>query len=127
VMVVEFHEDCEHVTFGLGLCDRYGRLVTGKHTFFEDAPGPIAHIMKGETIDFCFQIQLALPSGEYLAVMGLTENQKFSEIDYDSLDVIYNAFAIVVSGQFKNWGIAKVPGEISVNRRPSAIPSNLAV
>ncbi|MCY7276848.1 MAG: Wzt carbohydrate-binding domain-containing protein [Phormidesmis sp. CAN_BIN44] len=127
VMEVEFNEDCEHVTFGLGLCDRYGRLVTGKHTFHGDAPGPIGLIMKGETIDFCFQIQLALPSGEYLAVMGLAENQKFSEIDYDSLDVIHDAFAIVVSGQFKNWGIAKVPGEIAVNRRLSVAPSNLMV
>ncbi len=127
VMVVEFHEDCEHVTFGLGLCDRYGRLVTGKHTFFEDTPGPIGLIMKGETVDFCFEIQLALPAGEYLAVMGLAENQKFSDIDYDSLDVIHDAFAIVVSGQFKNWGIAKVPGEIAVNRRLSVAPSKLVV
>ncbi|MCY7278567.1 MAG: ABC transporter ATP-binding protein [Phormidesmis sp. CAN_BIN44] len=125
VMEVEFNEDCEHVTFGLGLCDRYGRLVTGKHTFFEDTPGPIGLIVKGEIIDFCFQIQLSLPSGDYLAVMGLAENQKSSDIDYDSLDVIHDAFAIVVSGQFKNWGIAKVPGEISVNRRLSVAPSNL--
>ena len=127
MMTVEFNEDCEHVTFGLGLCDRYGRLVTGKHTFHGDAPGPIELIMKGETIDFCFQIQLALPSGEYLAVMGLAENQKLSEIDYDSLDVIHDAFAIVVSGQFKNWGIAKVPGEIAVNRRLNVALSNLVV
>ena len=127
VMAVEFHEDCEHVTFGLGLCDRYGRLITGKHTFHGDAPGPIAQIMKGETVDFCFQIQLALPSGDYLAVMGLAENQKSLEIDYDSLDVIHNAFAIVVSGEFKNWGIAKVPGEISVARRLSITSNDLAV
>jgi len=127
VMTVEFNEDCEHVTFGLGLCDRYGRLVTGKHTFHGDAPGPIELIMKDETVDFCFQIQLALPSGEYLAVMGLAENQKLSEIDYDSLDVIHDAFAIVVSGQFKNWGIAKVPGEIAVNRRLNVALSNLVV
>lgn len=126
ILVVEFHEDCEHVTFGVGLCDRYGRLVTGKHTFFDEVPGPISHVKQGETIDFCFQMQLALPAGEYLGLMGLAENQKISDMDYDSLDVIHNAFAITVTGEFKNWGIAKVPGEIQVSRKPRIIP-NLTV
>ncbi|MGI0490380.1 ABC transporter ATP-binding protein [Alkalinema pantanalense CENA528] len=118
-MVMDFHEDCQHVNAGVGLQDRYGRVMAGKHTYYGDAPGPIDHIAQGERIEFVFRIHLTLQPGEYLIIMGATANQREVEADYDSLDVMYDAFAINIlgiSGKYGHWGLAKVDGEIQVKR-----------
>lgn len=118
-MVMDFHEDCQHVNAGVGLQDRYGRVMAGKHTYYGDAPGPIDHIAQGERVEFVFRIHLTLQPGEYLIIMGATANQREVEADYDSLDVMYDAFAINIlgiPGNYGHWGLAKVDGEIQVKR-----------
>jgi lipopolysaccharide transport system ATP-binding protein len=112
---IEFHQTCYDVTAGLGLRDRYGKLLLGKHSWF-DAPGPIPVVAQDETITITFTIELAVRTGEYLALLGVAAQQT-SEVIYESLDIIHDAFVINVVGQEQHWGLMSLRGEIAVERR----------
>lgn len=112
---IEFHQTCYDVTAGLGLRDRYGKLLLGKHSWF-DAPGPIPVVAQDETMIITFTIELAVRTGEYLALLGVAAQQT-SEVTYESLDIIHDAFVINVVGQEQHWGLMSLRGEIAVERR----------
>jgi lipopolysaccharide transport system ATP-binding protein len=115
VLEIEFHQTCYNVTAGVGLRDRYGKLLLGKHSWYE-APGPIPVVAQDETITIIFTVELAVRTGEYLALIGVAAQQT-SEVSYDSLDIIHDAFVINVVGQENHWGLMSLRGEIVVERR----------
>jgi lipopolysaccharide transport system ATP-binding protein len=112
---IEFHQTCYDVTAGFGLRDRYGKLLLGKHSWY-DAPGPIPVVAQDEIIAISFTIELAVRTGEYLALIGVAAQQT-SEVSYESLDIIHDAFVINVTGKENHWGLMSLPGEITVERR----------
>lgn len=119
--LIEFHSICYNVTVGFGLRDKYGKLIGGKHSWY-DAPGPLPIVYEGEIIEFVFSLQLTVQVGEYLAILGTGANK--TESDYESLDIIQDAFIIKVIGNNKTWGIASLPGTVQINRKTLAIPIN---
>jgi len=112
---IEFYDDCHNVTAGFGFRDRYGKFLFGKHSWF-DQPGLIEKVSRGEILEFIFTIQLAVHPGEYLAFIGVASEQT-SESDYNSLDIIQDAFVVRVTGKPQFWGIARVPGIIQVKQK----------
>lgn len=112
-MLVEFHDTCHSVTAGFGLRDRFGKLICGKHSWF-DAPGPIPVINQGEVVEFVFSFPLDVRVGEYLALLGVACQR--TEHDYDSLDIIQDAFVINIVGKDRVWGAVNIPGSIQVYR-----------
>lgn len=112
-MLVEFYETCCNVTAGFGFRDRFGKLICGKHTWF-DPPGPISVINQGEVVEFIFSFPLDVHTGEYLVLLGVACHR--TEHDYDSLDIIQDAFVVNVVGKEKVWGIVNIPGSIQVCR-----------
>jgi lipopolysaccharide transport system ATP-binding protein len=110
---IEFHQTCYDVTAGVGLRDRYGKLLFGKHSWYE-APGPIPVVAQNEIITITFTVELSVRTGEYLALLGVAARQT-SEVSYDSLDIIHDAFAINVVGQENHWGLMSLRGEIVID------------
>ncbi|BAZ09914.1 ABC transporter-related protein [Calothrix sp. NIES-4071] len=113
VLTVQFNSNCYNVTAGFGIRDKFGKLLCGKHTWY-DSPGPLPSVAKGEKLEFTFVVKLAVQAGEYIAFMGLGTQR--SENDYDSLDIIQDAFVVNVAGRNKNWGVTSIPGSIDIKR-----------
>jgi lipopolysaccharide transport system ATP-binding protein len=113
-LLTQFHSTCEQVGAAFSLCDRYGQWLAGKHTWY-DAPGLIPKVEAGEVIEFEFTMQLDFQRGEYLTLVAIVSQR--TEADYDSLDLIQNAFVLNIAGQNKHWGLTKVPGTVSIYRR----------
>ncbi|MEB3295393.1 MAG: ABC transporter ATP-binding protein [Synechococcales bacterium] len=113
-LLAKFHETCEKVAGAFGLCDRYGQWLAGRHTWY-DAPGLIPKVEAGEVVEFEFTLQLDFQRGEYLTLVAIVSQR--TEADYDSLDLIQNAFAIQIAGQKHHWGLTKVPGTVNIYRR----------
>lgn len=110
-LVTRFHEDCEKVSSCVGLRDRFGQSLVGKHTWY-DHPGLIPKVKQGEVVEFEFTMQLDLHHGEYLAIIAVASQR--SEADYDSLDIIQDAFVITVAGENRHWGMAKIAGSVNI-------------
>ncbi|MBD2327824.1 ABC transporter ATP-binding protein [Alkalinema sp. FACHB-956] len=110
-LVTRFHEDCEKVSSCVGLRDRFGQSLVGKHTWY-DHPGLIPKVKGGEVVEFEFTMQLDLHHGEYLAIIAVASQR--SEADYDSLDIIQDAFVITVAGENRHWGMAKIAGSVNI-------------
>ncbi|NDJ16279.1 ABC transporter ATP-binding protein [Myxacorys almedinensis] len=121
-IIVEFHDNCYDVSIGLALRDRYGRLLFGKHTWYDD-PGLIPIVHKDEIIECMIRFELNIQANEYLGLIGIATHR--SEIDYDSLDILQDAFVIQVIGTNQSWGITKVPGTIEIRHKNLVTPQSL--
>lgn len=123
-LIVEFHDNCYDVSIGLALRDRYGRLLFGKHTWYDD-PGLIPIVHKGEIVECMISFELNVQANEYLGLVGVAAHR--SEIDYDSLDILQDAFVIHVAGKNESWGITKVPGTIEIHHKNLVTPQSLSI
>jgi lipopolysaccharide transport system ATP-binding protein len=109
--------------FGFGLRDKRGLLFGGFHTFY--AGEPARPLEAGEEVEAAFTLQLALPPGEYLLLVGVGET--FSDSDWADFDVCWDAAVITVLGPSRFWGLAELPYRdvvITQDGAPPPVPEN---
>lgn len=91
--------------FGFGFRDKRGLLYGGFHTYYlKRTHDPLA---AGDEVVATFELQLALPPGEHLLLVGIAEN--LSDSDWADFDVWWDAATLTILGPEKFWGLASLP------------------